>query len=68
MEPGMEGLFLLTRVGNRFMVAGTFFGIFRISDNKVRPLAKREEFASEYAGADLTTSLTSLVELRRSIR
>jgi hypothetical protein len=67
LEPGSEALLLLTRTGDTYRVAGTYYGAFRISHDEVRRLTKKESFAQEVQGvrvavveADLVKRITAL--------
>ena len=68
LEPGMEGVFLLKRVGKRFMVAGTFYGAFRISDAKMTPLTTRNDFAPELRDVEVDTAIANILDVRRAGR
>lgn len=53
LVPGTEGLFVLTRDKDRYRIAHTFYGAFRISQGRVMPLTTKEDFASEYRDASV---------------
>jgi len=61
LEPGTEGLFLLKRVGNRYHIAGTYYGAFRIAEGRLTPLTKAQGFAPELQGGLVTQAAASMV-------
>jgi hypothetical protein len=59
---GGECLLLLTRKGARYYVAGHAMGAFGIEQGRVKPLANKAGFATEYAGMDVERVSTDIVE------
>ena len=69
LQRGFEGLFLLQRVGNRHMIAGTFVGIFSLSGETLTPLAKTGTlFAAEFKGLSTTEAIADIVNRLRILR
>lgn len=68
LEPGEECLFLLKRIGDRYRVAVTYFGVFRIAGEKLTPLVKISEFASEYRDAPAGQAAAEMVARLRTLR
>ena len=62
----MEGLFLLRRVGDRYRIAGKWYGAFRIAAEKVTPLTGKQGFALESRDAQAAEVAADIVaRLRR---
>jgi len=60
LPTGAEALFLLKRVGDKYQLAGRYYGAFEIMDGRLkRPFTTKERFASKYRGtsASATTQL-----------
>lgn len=49
-ETGMDGLFLLVRNGDKYQIAGSSLGAFKIQQGEVVPLTTFEHFAREHRG------------------
>jgi hypothetical protein len=61
LEVGTECLFLLKRVGEKYFIAGTYYGAFRIVGGTVTPLAKTWGFAPELRGAPVDVVAADVV-------
>ena len=68
LEPGVEGLFLLKRVDNRYQIAGTYFGAFRIAAGRVTPFTMRQSFAPEYRDASTEHAVAEIMRQLRTLR
>jgi hypothetical protein len=68
LEAGSDGLFLLCKSGNRYFIAGTFYGAFGIATGKLLPLTKVGSFAPEYRDIPATEAVTRIVAQARSLR
>jgi hypothetical protein len=68
LKPGVESLFLLQRVGNRYLIAGTFLGAFSISGGTLTSLAKDQHFAAEFRGIATTDAITDMLNRLRTLR
>jgi hypothetical protein len=66
LKPGSEGLFLLTRINDRYWIAGTFFGAFGIVDGKLKTLTSMQSFAKEFDGAPADRAGADLASLART--
>jgi hypothetical protein len=58
---GATCLFLLKRIGNRYHIADTYYGVFRVSDEGLIPLVDDEEFAKEYKGMPASAAIKEMV-------
>jgi hypothetical protein len=67
-ESGTECLFLLSHVGRRYYVAGTYYGVFRISSGKLMRLTKKQGFATEVHGGLVTQAGDEIVRRLKAIR
>lgn len=68
IPPGTECLLLLKQVGNRYFIAGTYYGAFRIVNGTLTRLVHREEFAPELNGASASSAEQDLVSRVASMR
>lgn len=68
LEPGTECLFLLKRIGDKYRIAGTFYGAFRVAASKLVPLTRKEGFASEYHEMPAIQATEDIVALLRALR
>jgi len=67
-EPGTEGLFLLSQVGSRFLIAGAYYGVFGVSDGTLRPLTKKQGFAPEMYDASVAQASDEIVRRLKALR
>jgi len=67
-DPGIEGLFLLTRVGDQYRIAGRYFGAFKTTNGRVANLAMKRDYAPEYDGAPVSQVIEALVSQAQSRR
>ena len=68
LEPGVEALFLLQKVDNRYRLAGTYLGVFGIVAGKLKPLTNVQSFAPEYRDRAATEAAAEIVAQARSLR
>jgi hypothetical protein len=64
LQTGMIGLFLLQRVGDKYLIAGRFYGAFDITDDEVTPLMSREDFAPDYRKVRVSDAIERMVKVR----
>jgi hypothetical protein len=67
LRPGMQGIFLLTRVSDKYLIAKVFYGALEIRDGKVFPLARPEAFLPEYRGKEVDDAIRDLLENVRAL-
>jgi hypothetical protein len=68
LEPGSEGLFLLRRVGTKYMVAGGHYGAFRIVDAQLLPLTRKKGgFAYEFRHVPAEDAVTQILTRRLKV-
>ena len=65
LQPGAEGLFLLKRDGDKYRIAGTIYGAFRIVSERLVPLTRQSEFAPEYRDIPAAQAQEQLVSKLR---
>lgn len=58
---GAEGLFLLKKVDDHYMVAGLFLGAFTITPGGIVPLAHKAGFAEEYRNIPAAEAIGQIV-------
>lgn len=63
----MRGLFLLTRVGDKYLIAGKYFGAFAIRDGTLMPLMSRDDFAQDYRGVNAAEAVESMRKVRAAL-
>lgn len=68
IPPGTECLLLLKQVGNRYYIAGSYYGAFRIVNGTLTRLVHSEEFAPELNGASASAAEQDLVSRVASMR
>lgn len=69
LQPGTQALFLLQRVGDKYLIAGRYFGAFGIKSDKLMPLAVRDDFAPEYRNVAVADAVDSMMTtLRAQVR
>jgi hypothetical protein len=69
LQPGSQALFLLQHVGDKYQVAGWYFGAFGIQDGSVIPLNARRDFAPEYRNVAVSDAVDSMMAaLRTQVR
>jgi hypothetical protein len=61
LQPGIETLFLLQRVGSRYRPTDVYLGAFAISAAKVLPLTRVGQFAEEYRNAPAAEAIAAIV-------
>jgi hypothetical protein len=62
LPTGAEALFLLKRAGEKYQLAGGYYGAFEITDGQLRkPFVKKEKFANEYRGTSASATTQSWV-------
>jgi hypothetical protein len=66
LEPG-ESVLLVKRVGDRYRIAGEYYGAFRIVDSKLVPLTNKQGFAAEYLDAPALQAVEDLVAQFRAL-
>lgn len=66
LQPGSQALFLLQHVGDKYRVAGWYFGAFGIKDGRVIPLNARDDFAPEYRNVALSDAVDSMIATLRA--
>jgi len=68
LQPGTQGLFLLQRVGNKYLITGMgYAGAFQIANGKVIPLGERADFAHDFRNmnvSDAVAKMTALVHAK----
>lgn len=57
---GARCLFLLKRVGNRYHIADTYYGVFRVGDDGLIALVDDEDFAKEYKGKPASAAIDDI--------
>lgn len=67
LEPGAESVLLLKRVGDRYRIAGEYYGAFRIANSKLVPLTKKQGFATEYRDLSAFQAVENLVSQFRAL-
>lgn len=67
IEPGTDCLLLLKKVGNAYQVAGTYYGAFRISGEKLVPLTGDKGFARQLVGVPAGPAIEELVAQARAL-
>jgi len=67
LEPGTECLFLLRRIQGQYRLAGRYYGVFRLDDDRLRPLVRDQQFAIELRNDRTARTITSIVERRLQI-
>ncbi|HKY21177.1 MAG TPA: hypothetical protein VJM31_08160 [Vicinamibacterales bacterium] len=65
LVPGTEGIFLLKRKGDKYHIAGTFYGAFKISSDLMVPLIREPEFAKDIRGLRSADGAARLVEIKK---
>jgi hypothetical protein len=66
LPSGTECLFLLSRVGEHYMIAGRYYGAFAITGGKISALTADRGYAPEYQNAPATQVIADLLSrLRR---
>jgi hypothetical protein len=68
LETGSEVRLLLTRIGDKHHIAGTFLGAFQIRNGRLIPLSGKQNFASEYRDMNANEADRRLVEQARGLR
>jgi hypothetical protein len=68
LELGSDCLFLLDKIGDRYMVAGVYYGVFRVSSGTLTPLTKKSDYAPEYRGAAAEPSILQIVGKLHELR
>jgi hypothetical protein len=68
LKPGSRVLCLLEAVGNKTMIAGSFFGVFSVEAGRLNPLMARPDFAREYRGAEYGSAVDSMLRVLRARR
>jgi hypothetical protein len=66
LEPlpsGRQGLFLLRHVGDKYWIAGQFYGAFDITNGRLKPLTSKPNFAAEYQDVPLSEALDSVLTI-----
>jgi hypothetical protein len=66
-RPGTEGVFLLKPVGQKYAIAGTFYGAFQISGDTLAPLTTSSTFATELRGSRVDQAIQSLVAKKQAL-
>jgi hypothetical protein len=61
LEAGSEGLFLLQKRGESYLIAGTFYGAFQVVAGKIMPLTKVGSFAREYRNSPVDEGIAKIV-------
>lgn len=61
LQPGTECLLLLKRIGDRYQIAGAYYGAFGIEHGKSKPLTKKQGFAREYDGASAQATVDDVL-------
>ena len=61
LNPGPEHLLLLRRDGERYFLAGTYFGAFRVANGLIEAAANHQEFAATVNGKSADRMATDLV-------
>ena len=57
LQVGTNALFLLHRDGERYMIVSKYYGVFKITNDRMMPLAARDDFAPEYRNEMLSVAL-----------
>jgi hypothetical protein len=68
LQPGGEVLCLLKHVGDKYQIAGRYFGVFAIEDGRLRPLVTREDFAPDYRGRSFQEAVQSMLAVLQKSR
>lgn len=68
LRAGREGLFILQRLGNRYLIAHRYFGAFDLTDGTMIPLAAREDFGDRYRGMDARSAVDAISARIRVLR
>jgi hypothetical protein len=63
LPSGRQGLFLLRHVGNKYWIAGTYFGAFDITNGRLMPLTSKPNFAAEYQDVPLSEAVDSMLTI-----
>jgi hypothetical protein len=66
LQPGIQALFLLEHVGDKYRVAAHYYGAFGIKGGKVMPLAARVDFAPEYRNVAVSDAVDSMMATLRA--
>jgi hypothetical protein len=62
---GMRGLFLLRQKGERYWLVTPTLGAFAIENDRLRPLATREDYAREYRNVPAGASIQAMLDIIR---
>jgi hypothetical protein len=69
LKPGTECVLLLQRKGDRYQIAGTFYGAFEVTaGDQLAPLFEDSEFAKEYRGMRVGEATAQLTALRKAAK
>jgi len=63
LKPGTEVLCLLQRSGDKYRIVDWYYGVFEINSGVIKPLASRDDFASEFRGLPVQTVVQSMLAL-----
>jgi hypothetical protein len=66
LQSGNRALFLLERAGDKYLIAGNFYGVFEIIDEKLMPLAARTDFAEEFKNITVAAAVDSIMTTLRA--
>ena len=61
LSPGIQALLLLKRIGEKYRIAGTYFGVFEIAAGRLRPLVNKRTFALNYRDAPAEQAAAEMV-------
>jgi len=56
-------MFLLRHVGDKYWIAGAFYGAFDITNGKLTPLTSKPNFAAEYQDVPLSEAVDSMLTI-----
>jgi hypothetical protein len=65
---GTEGIFILELRDGKYHIARTFYGVFAILNNTVKPLTSKHDFAPEYRDVPTAAVLGDLTSRLRSLK
>jgi hypothetical protein len=68
LPPGIDGLFLLRRVGDRLLVAGQFYGAFKVNAGLLTPVGNTRGFAPELLNAPVDAAVEDMISRRVAVR
>jgi hypothetical protein len=65
LKSGTQVLCLLKHFGDKYQIAGWFYGIFAVESGALQPLMARDDFAPEYRGVLLQDAVQAMLGILR---